>query len=71
MCRLLDRSQAFVAKVQLHIPPKSPSTKIQGHFAVAGLRESAVRIKFSRAVMDEVSGEWRAEAGGGERNGRY
>ena len=32
---------------------------------MAGLRESAVRMQFSEAVMDEVSGEWRAEAGGG------
>ena len=57
----------LVAKVQLHILPKSPSKKIRGRFAAAGLRESAVRMKFSKAVMDEVSGKWRAEGGGKEK----
>ena len=57
----------LVAKVQLHIQPKSPSNKIRGHFAVAGLRNSAVRMKFSKSVMDEVNGKWHAEAGGEEK----
>ena len=57
----------LVAKVQLHIPPKSPSKKIRGHFAVTGLRESAVKMKFSMAVMDEVGEKWCAEAGGEQK----
>ena len=54
----------LVAKVQLHIPLKLPSKKIRGQYAIAGLRGSAVRMKFSEAVMDDVSREWSMEDGG-------
>ena len=61
MHRLLDQLQALVAKAQLHIPLKLPSTKVQGQYAVAGLSGSVVRMQFSEAIMDYMSAKWTRE----------
>ena len=66
MCRLLDQSQAFGSKGTAPYPPK----KIGDHFAMAGLGESAERVKFRKAVMDEVGRKWCTEAEV-NRNGMY